>query len=118
MDDTNTKTSDHGRIDDVNGVSSVEKICEPHIGITFESLDEAKQFYKDFSREKGFDFRICSTNLSKGKDDDKWALRVSSKGLKRKGYQPERFLICLKLMSIPSQIKIVGIILEICIEII
>ncbi|KAM7269982.1 hypothetical protein ACFE04_029196 [Oxalis oulophora] len=100
MDDaTNSQTIDHNSIDDVNYVSNEELKPEPHIGMRFESLDEAKEFYKDFSRLKGFGFRIRSTKkifcylvcssqgyrvvntsedreIGKGKDDDKWMLKI------------------------------------------
>ncbi|KAM7257889.1 hypothetical protein ACFE04_013630 [Oxalis oulophora] len=69
----NNSQSIHHGIDDVEDDLIEELKLEPHIGMRFDSLDEATQFYKEFSRIQGFGFRIRS--MSKGKNDDKWIVR-------------------------------------------
>ncbi|KAM7277386.1 hypothetical protein ACFE04_019252 [Oxalis oulophora] len=57
----NSQSIHHGGVDDVDDVLIEEPKLESHIGMIFDSLDEATQFYKEFSRRQGFGFRIRSS---------------------------------------------------------
>ncbi|KAM7268856.1 hypothetical protein ACFE04_011022 [Oxalis oulophora] len=148
----------------LNNSSNEQLNLEPYIGMQFDSLDDITQFYKEFSRRKGFGVRIRSTKnnfrsmvcsnegyhkikntekeeggnnvgenneggvkkkcstarmgctalliTSKGKNDEKWILRVLLKNLTRRDYQLAKLLLCLIPVNRPSRIEIVGINIE------
>ncbi|KAM7277935.1 hypothetical protein ACFE04_005069 [Oxalis oulophora] len=133
MDDaTNSQTIDHNSIDGVNYVSNEEPKPEPHVGMRFESLDEAKEFYKYFSRLKGFGFRIRSTKnlfcylvcssqgyrvvntsehreIGNRKDDDKWMLKIFANEHSHVMVSPKSvpYIRCHKKMT-PAAKSLVG----------
>ncbi|OVA02136.1 FAR1 DNA binding domain [Macleaya cordata] len=49
----------HGVIDDE--VVDCDKMKEPCVGMTFDSFEEAKDFYEEYGRQKGYNIRTRST---------------------------------------------------------
>jgi hypothetical protein len=52
------------------GVEVMSTPTDPHVGMTYDSLDEAKSYYNSYARYKGFDTRIDTTKSTK-KDNGK-----------------------------------------------